>query len=162
MRVSPPLGALLPAASCCQVSILMRLFLRRASPVLFWPFPPHTLSLAEATGSLCVPGRRRIPEVIILKMLKPKEWDSIEAPSCPMQDGTGMAPEPPGAAPATMVRLRAVALVPLGGRERREGWSKGDGARKGGRRANLFYQTLHITRKHISALLASWSYSLIF
>lgn len=121
MRVSPPLGALLPAASCCQVSILMRLFLRRASPVLFWPFPPHTLSLAEATGSLCVPGRRRIPEVIILKMLKPKEWDSIEAPSCPMQDGTGMAPEPPGAAPATMVRLRAVALVPLGGRERREG-----------------------------------------
>lgn len=47
----------------------MSRFLQSSSLLLFLPFPPNTLSLAEATGSLASQESQRIPEAF-LKRLK--------------------------------------------------------------------------------------------
>lgn len=82
------------------------------SPLLFLPFPPDTLSLAEARGAFASQESKRIPE-IILKRLTPGEWGS-----CPVPGARGKPPR------AQVLDLRgpgqAVEAVGLAG-----GWAQG-------------------------------------
>ena len=97
-RSSPLLGSAL-ASFCLELPLpglqMDELLSQEPSPLLFLPFPPDTLSLAEATGAFASQESKRIPE-IILKRLTPGEWGS-----CPVPGARGEPPPPrPGAGPA--------------------------------------------------------------
>lgn len=96
---------------------------------MFLPFPPDTLSLAEATGAFASQESKRIPE-IILKRLAPGEWGS-----CPVPGARGEAPP----LPVPRCWTCGAQAKPWKGWDWREGGPRGGDGGKGGRQANLFH-----------------------
>ena len=130
-RSSPLLGSAL-ASFCLELPLpglqMDELLSQEPSPLLFLPFPPDTLSLAEATGAFASQESKRIPE-IILKRLTPGEWGS-----CPVPGARG---EPPPPAPRCWTC--GAPAKPWKGWDWREGGPRGGDGGKGGRQANLFH-----------------------